>query len=98
MIIVLVWVLVALLAVLQLGDMLTTLRVLAQGGSEVNPVMAWLMRKLGRVGALALKVASIIATAAAIAAMLPATQAVGLLAALCGLYVWVIAHNWGQIR
>jgi hypothetical protein len=95
---VLAWALVALLAVLQLGDMLTTLRVLAQGGREVNRVMAWLMRKLGRVGALAFKAALVLAIAVAFALLLPARFAVGLLAALCGLYVWVVAHNWGQIR
>ena len=39
--------LVILLAVLQLGDVFTTERILKANGSELNPVMNWLFNKFG---------------------------------------------------
>ena len=38
--------LVMLLAVLQLGDVVTTERILKANGSELNPVMNWLLTSL----------------------------------------------------
>ena len=43
----------ALLLALQIADILTTLRAIELGGREINPVMAWLMRRAGVPGALA---------------------------------------------
>ena len=39
--------LVALLAILQFGDVLTTNRVLAQGGVEANPISAYFLERFG---------------------------------------------------
>jgi len=41
-------VITAVLLALQVADVLTTNRVLARGGREVNPLMALAMRRLGR--------------------------------------------------
>ena len=50
------WVLAAALVALAIGDVLTTEYILARGGYEGNPVVAWLMDMLGHAGAFSLKV------------------------------------------
>ena len=41
------WLAAALLVILSVADILTTNRILARGGHEANPFMAWLMAILG---------------------------------------------------
>jgi hypothetical protein len=52
----LAWGAAALLVILSVGDVLTTMCILAGGGREGNPFMAWLMAVLGLRFALGVKV------------------------------------------
>ncbi|MCK9513573.1 MAG: DUF5658 family protein [Pigmentiphaga sp.] len=63
-------------ALAQIADVLTTLRALRRGGIEANPVIRWMMGRLGRYGWVVVK----LAITAGIAAWLWSEgQAVGLL-------------------
>ena len=91
-------ILFAILAALQLGDILTTLRVLGQGGVERNPVLAPLFRRFGSPPVLiAEKVLVLGLVWIALPSMAPQLQ-LALLGASCALYVWIVWHNWTQIR
>ena len=43
------------LALSQIGDAVTTLRILAKGGRELNPLIRWMMGRLGTAPALLVK-------------------------------------------
>ncbi|MBK6800355.1 MAG: hypothetical protein IPG83_02390 [Novosphingobium sp.] len=81
------------LAALQALDGLTTRRILAQGGRELNPVMRFAFAKLGFWPAMALKGTGVLALAAWVAGqagpIAPALLAV--------IYAAVVAWNWRQI-
>lgn len=87
-------VLVVALLVLNLADVLTTNMVLARGGTELNPLSAWLISndvllhtKMG--------VASFIAVAAAVVAMNRRVSTV--LAPVVAYYLVVVASNGSQL-
>ena len=84
------------LLLLQIGDILTTNKVLSQGGVEKNPVEAWCIRVLGKAWWVP-KVAVVTAAGAFAVLVLPTLAAI-ILVALCSLYVWVVLHNLGQIK
>ena len=87
-----------LLAALQFGDILTTLSVLGQGGVERNPVLAPLFKRFGSVPALiAEKVLVLGLVWIALPSMAPRLQ-LALLSASCALYVWIVWHNFTQIK
>lgn len=92
--------LLAMFVSLQIADIATTLRVLAHGGRELNPVARWFMAWLGRAGGLvaikSITGASVIAGVLVARAYVP-TAAAAALALICGLYSWVVLHNWRQI-
>ena len=73
------------LILLQYGDVWSTWRVIGRGGRELNPLVAWLIARLGLMpGLLALKVPICLGAIGATAAgMMPWW----LLAGLCALYV-----------
>ncbi|MFC2969352.1 DUF5658 family protein [Acidimangrovimonas pyrenivorans] len=74
---------------LQIGDMTSTLGALRRGGREVNPLLAWLMRRIGVVPALI--AAKGLGTALAVWLwLLGGETELWLLAAL---YLWVVLHN-----
>ncbi len=80
---------------LQVGDWLTTRRVLAAGGRELNPVLAWLIARLGVDGALVpLKVAvgAMLLWVATLPGLL-VTMALGFVVLA---YAWVVVRNWGE--
>jgi hypothetical protein len=89
------YILTALFAITQIGDWYTTEKVLAQGGHEVNPIMATIFKVLPPQLALPLK--GIIAT---VIVWFLTSFMVGLFidVVLIGIYSFVVAHNWLQIK
>jgi hypothetical protein len=85
--------LIILIGALQIGDVLTTEKILGKGGTELNPVMNWLFTKFGMHNVLVTK-ALLIITLAIIASVI-APIALILIAVI---YVGVVAWNLNQIR
>ena len=77
---------------LQVADVWSTNRVLAAGGREDNPALAWIMRKLGRAWWLVK-----LALAGAIGVILwnvgPTFWGWGAALLVGGAYAWVVRHN-----
>lgn len=77
------------LCAMQAADMLTTILVLEKNGAERNPIVRWLIDKLGRVpGLLAAKAAGVTA-----GAVLVGQGQIEWLAALTALYLVVVLNN-----
>ena len=87
-------ILLAALIALQAGDWLTTARAFAQNPTayEANPVMAWAIAHLSFRGAMIAKVALV--SICGVVCALEGSPGLITLAALCGLYAWVVWHNW----
>lgn len=86
-----------LVAVLQVGDLITTLMALGRGAREANPVVALFMRILGRVPGLVL----IKLLGLWFAWLLWSVEAGTELWLLAALYAWVVIHNlrvWRRFR
>jgi len=83
--------LVILLAALQVGDVLTTEKIL-QNGKELNPIMNWLFTKFGMRNVLVVKAVVVLS----IGAYLYIEDSI-VLAPLCLIYVCVVAWNVYQI-
>jgi len=81
----------ALLAILQVGDVLTTLTIL-KNGKELNPIMSWLFAKFGT--KLALIVKAVIVCAVGVMFYFIYSPA---LVFACVLYVCVVSWNVYQI-
>lgn len=86
--------LMMLLAVLQVADALTTLKILAKGGRELNPVMDWLFKRMDATTALFLVKSLIIAIFWIWLDQVP----VWAFAVVCGLTAAVVYHNITEIR
>ena len=85
------------LVALQLADVATTFYIIrTKIGHEANPIMAWLMDKLGLVAGLLLPKAAL-ATVLYALVQLHGIPNWALLVVLA-LYVWVILNNAGVIR
>lgn len=84
----------AAVCLLNIADIYTTMRILAAGGREVNPVMAWLMGALGTVPALI----GIKVLALGVAYAYLAAAPMWSLAALLLVYVAVLTNNVIQMR
>lgn len=88
----------ALLVGLNIADAVLTVRILGEGGRELNPVMAKAMEMIGVMPALA--VMKVVALAAMYTAFAVAwsgwTYVPHVTAALCGLYGLVVCNNWRQ--
>ncbi len=82
-----------LLIALQAGDWLTTRAILAHGGYERNPVIRWLMGKLGVDPALAVKTVVVIVIGFVLTGL--PILFIGL---LCGFYAWVVVNNWRVLQ
>lgn len=89
-----IWLFV-LLAALQLADAWLTVRVLNErSGRELNPVMRWIFERMGVIpGLVAVKLAMLAIVLIALS-VVPSWA----LAALCGVYVGVVAFNWHQLK
>ena len=87
-----------LLATLQIGDIWTTLRVLSQGGVARHQVLAPLMRIFGPTPVLIAEEVLVLGLVwIALPSMAPRLQ-LALLSASCILYVWIVWHNFTQIK
>ncbi|MES2586951.1 MAG: DUF5658 family protein [Pseudomonadota bacterium] len=86
------YLLTALVILLQIGDMMTTMYVLNHGGHEVNPAMVWLFSKVGVLTGLILKV--VILSGLAIVVML--FSPMGLIA-MAVIYVGIVGWNSYQV-
>lgn len=80
-----------LLAFLQFGDAWTTMRILKEGGRELNPVMNFLFGKLGILPTF-IVMKTLVVLAFAYANIWWAT------AGMCVFYSWVVWNNWKQIK
>ena len=90
------YVLLSLLIILQYYDGLTTYRLLSKGGRELNPVVRWFINQFGlRNGLLLVKGnIAVLITWTTLVGIMP----VGVLAALCLLYIWVVYHNFTELN
>jgi hypothetical protein len=80
------------LTVLQIGDVLTTERILNNGGKELNPVMAFLFKKFGMGKTLIAKAILVFCVGVMFLELMPI-----LLVPVTLLYVGVVAWNSYQI-
>ena len=80
-----------LLALLQVGDVVTTERIL-KNGKELNPIMVWLFVKFGMHNVLVIKAFVVTCIGVWLAVTLPIV-----LIPLCVLYVGVVGWNSYQI-
>jgi len=85
--------LIALIA-LNVLDAFLTVRILKDGGRELNPIMAKMMDRIGDVPALLLSKAVMVAIMAYILNSIPYQ----VMLALCGVYVGVVAWNIKTLR
>lgn len=74
---------------LQVADTLTTIKAIARGGREANPVVAFMMRRFGKRGWVVVKGA--VGLAAGV--ILLETGAVLMLWLICAGYLWVVINN-----
>lgn len=83
-----------LLLTLQAADALTTYRLLSDGGRELNPLVAYLIAKLGLVPALLISKGAVVGLL--LAFTLNAPNWFPLI--LCALYTAVVFHNIKELR
>lgn len=91
--------LLILFGVLQLADVVTTLRAFARNPAayEANPALRWLMRLLGPLPALIVVKAVAIAAVVTLGLTHPrAPVALAITGALCAFYIWLVWNNWRQ--
>ena len=87
-----------LLVALQIADAVTTVKVLKQGGEELNPVLAPLMRVVGVVPSLVLVKAVLLGTFVAAGYVLPANL-LGVALILADIvYAAIVVSNIEQIK
>ena len=79
----------AALCTLSLADVVTTLKALARGGHEANPMMAWAMGKLGALGALVVLKALLLVPGYYCLLQVPLAALIGMLV----FYVAIVANN-----
>lgn len=84
--------LVILLALLQIGDLLTTEKILGAGGKELNPVMNYLFSKFGMHNVLVVKAVAVSCFGIWVYTIYPLV-----LIPLCVLYLGVVGWNSYQI-
>lgn len=87
-----IYALTAAIALLQIADAVFTVRILKNGGRELNPVMAWLFGRLGMVPALAATKAAFVVALFFLAPYAP----VAAYAVIAILYAGIVAWNWRQ--
>lgn len=81
-------------AALQVADGYLTWRILGLGGRELNPLIRFLMDRLGVVPGLVLAKLVLVV----VIFYLVLVDQVTALALVGALYAWVVGHNWKQFR
>lgn len=84
------------LAALQVGDVLTTTRVIGNGGKELNPVMNWFFGKFGMHNVLVGK-AFLVTCAGVFLALYDSVETSWALGICVALYVGIVSWNSYQI-
>jgi hypothetical protein len=87
------WILFAAVALLQILDVITTIRAFKRGAKEANKIMAWLMGKIGVVPALIATKTAFIAVLLVAIIYAPSSFLGAVLAATCGFYAWIVYRN-----
>lgn len=87
------WVLLGLIIAAQLADVWTTMRVLKAGGIEANPLMRFLMRKVGVRSALWGSKLLVCSALVWVSWRHSGMVVTAILGALLGFYCWVIYNN-----
>lgn len=87
---------IALLA-LSWVDYRLTMKVLAQGGTEKNPVIAWCMRKFGRWWWVP-KLLGVVVFCVAVLTLSNHWLVAPVMIGMLSLYVWVVWHNSQQLK
>lgn len=93
--------LIVLFVALQLADIASTVRALDKGARELNPVVRWIMARLGTVpGLIVIKGAGCAAIIAGIlfAHAYSPTIALIAMAIFCAAYAYVVLHNLRQVK
>jgi len=85
--------LVILIGALQIGDVLTTEKILGNGGKELNPVMNWLFTEFGMHNVLLTKAVLITSLAIILDTVAPVA-----LIPIAVMYIGVVGWNLNQIR
>lgn len=89
----------ALLIALNVADWRTTRAALTSGiGRELNPVMAWLMARMGIDTVLIVKVLLVSVMAWLLAFHTPPLRGLSTLVALAAFYVWIVVNNLRVLR
>ena len=86
---------ILLFTILQLADIYTTHRILSNGGSELNPVLAQLFKVFGHLPVLVLMKSGLVWLAYEYVA--PYIYGDYVLGLMCAFYVWVVWHNWKEL-
>lgn len=89
-----IYILIAIIAALQLADAILTVRILNQGGREHNPVLRWVFERVGTIPTLAVVKLVFIAILVAVVPYLP----VWAYAAVAAVYIAIVAYNFIQYR
>lgn len=97
---IMIWALFAILIILNVADVVSTLFILeARGGSEKNLILAWLFKRFDPLFVmLAVKIFFIGPMAWLLYANPPRPVLVAILIVLCLWYCWVVWHNGSEIR
>lgn len=89
--------LLILVIVLQLLDGWTTYRILSTGGRELNPVLAWAIRKIGTTPALVVSKVGAIALAIVAYMLTSFWIFVVIMVPVVIIYCHIVRNNWRQL-
>lgn len=87
-------ILAILLIALNAFDFYSTYKILRAGGNEINPIMNFLIKKLGLVLALVISKLLVLVCIA----LLVWLEMVYLIAILVAIYIWVAVHNFREMK
>lgn len=93
-----IWILFALFIVVQVLDIYTTVHVLLAGAREANPLMHWLMERIGMVPGLLVGKAIVVAIVLAAVLYAPSTHLTLAVAIVDCLYAGACLHNYRIAR
>lgn len=89
-----IYILLAIFVLLQAADGWTTYSVLSRGGTELNPLLRWVIKKIGIApGLIATKVVTIVPFAVAVL-YLPSLAGLIVAGVMIAIYAVVVRRNW----
>lgn len=87
------WILFAVLAALQVLDIVTTVRAFKNGAIETNKIMAYLMARIGVLPALAMSKAAVLGVVLAAVTYAPSMYLFIAMTIVVGFYVYIVINN-----